>query len=135
MSSADLNNLFEYVKSLSAQILNKSASSTWYVSKEHIAPTLRNLLQSHPDFTSLLLLLITLYVSIMVLTTASRWMYSAVMTMVKLVFTMALILGAVWVVKVGQGENATETVTSGIQWTMNQGKRYVWNAAGEILNR
>jgi len=52
-----------------------------------------------------------------------------------MVFLAALVLGAMWVIKVGQGENASESVSGGVQWAMDKGKRYVWNAAGEMLNR
>lgn len=48
---------------------------------------------------------------------------------------LALLLGAVWVIRVGQGEDASPKVPGGIQWAMDKGKQYVWNAAGELLNR
>jgi len=76
-----------------------------------------------------------LYVSLVVLNTASRWLYSFVMGIMRMAVMGALVLGVVWAIKVGQGEDATETVSGGLQWAMDKGKRYVWNAAGEFLNR
>jgi uncharacterized membrane protein len=131
----DIDTLLEHAKTYSSQFLSKSFSTGYGLARDYVFPTLRSLLSSHPDITSLLLLLVTLYVSLMVLNTASRWMYSAVMGVVKMVVMLALILGAVWVVKTGQGENATENMAGGVQWAMGKGKRYAWNAAGGYLNR
>ena len=47
----------------------------------------------------------------------------------------ALILGAVWVIKAGQGEDASKAVGGSVQWAMDKGKRYIWNTAGDFLNR
>ena len=47
----------------------------------------------------------------------------------------ALVLGAVWVVKVGRGEDAVKTVSEGMQKVMYQGRKYAWAAAGQVLNR
>jgi hypothetical protein len=133
MSAFD--SVVETLKSYSAQFLSKSASTSYAAAQDYVFPTLRSLLSTHPDITSLFLLLITLYVSLMVLNTATRWMYSTVIGFVKMLVMLALILGVVWVVKVGQGENGTESIAGGAQWVMDKGKRYIWNAAGEFLNR
>jgi hypothetical protein len=135
MSNLDFQSLVNTLKSYSYYFLSKSSSQGWAVGQEYVFPTIRSLLANHPDITSLFLLLIVLYVSLMVLTTASRWMYSFVMGILRMVFVAALILGAVWVVKVGQGENGKETLSGGAQWVMDKGKQYVWNAAGEMFNR
>ena len=135
MSNFDLQSLIDYAKSYSYAFLAKSSSQGYSLGREYVFPTLRSLLSSHPDITSLFLILITLYISLVVLNTASRWMYSFVMGIVRMAFLAALVLGAVWVIKVGQGENGSETITGGAQWVMDKGKRYVWNAAGEMLNR
>ncbi len=133
--SFDLQHLADYLKSASFAAVNKSFSEGWAVTQDYVFPTLRSLLSSHPDITSLFLLLIMLYVSLVVLNTASRWLYSFVMGIVRMAVMGALVLGVVWAIKVGQGEDATETVSGGLQWAMDKGKRYVWNAAGEFLNR
>jgi hypothetical protein len=135
MSQLDFQSLIDYAKSYSYAFLAKTSSHGYTLGQDYVFPTLRKLLSSHPDITSLFLLLITLYISILVLNTASRWMYSFIMSIVRMVFLAALVLGAVWVIKVGQGENGSETAAGGVQWVMDKGKRYVWNAAGEMLNR
>lgn len=135
MSHLDFQSLIDYAKSYCYSILAKMSSHGYTLGQEYVFPTLQSLLSSHPDITSLFLLLITLYISILVLNTASRWMYSFIMSIVRMVFLAALVLGAMWVIKVGQGENASESVSGGVQWAMDKGKRYVWNAAGEMLNR
>jgi len=135
MSNFDLQSLIDYAKSYSYAFLAKSSSQGYSLGREYVFPTLRSLLSNHPDITSLFLILITLYISLVVLNTASRWMYSFVMGIIRMAFLAALVLGAVWVIKVGQGENGSETITGGAQWVMDKGKRYVWNAAGEMFNR
>jgi phosphoglycerol transferase MdoB-like AlkP superfamily enzyme len=132
---SDLNTILEYAKSYSSQFLNKSFSTSYAFAQDYVYPTFRSLLSSHPDIASLLVLLVTLYVSLMVLNTASRWMYSFIMGFVRMVVLAGLVAGAVWVVKTGQGENATESMAGGVQWAMDKGKRYVWDAAGNFLNR
>jgi hypothetical protein len=131
----DLNTIIEYLKSFSVQFLNKTFSTSYTFAQEYVFPTLRSLLSSHPDITSLLLLLFLLYASLVVLNTASRWMYSFILGFLRMVVMLALVLGAVWVIKVGQGENATEHISGGVQWAMGKGKRYVWDAAGDLLKR
>ena len=135
MSSTELQSIIDFVKNASAKVLSKTYSEGWTLGQNYLLPTVRSIWSSHPDIASLIVLLITLYVSLTVLNTASRWMYSMVMTMVKMVFLVAMVLGAVWLVKVGQGENGTESVANGVQWAVNKGKQYAWNAAGEYLNR
>jgi Nuclear pore assembly and biogenesis len=135
MSKEYLQTLLDYAKSYSYHFLGKSYSQGWALSQEHIFPTLRSLLSSHPDITSLVLLLIVLYVSLTVLNTASRWMYSFVMGIIRMAVMLALVVGAVWVIKVGQGEDASATVTGGINWAMDKGKQYIWNTAGDLFNR
>lgn len=51
-----------------------------------------------------------------------------------MLFMMALVLGTLWVVRVGQGKDASEVVGS-VQWAMDKGKQYVWNSVGELLHR
>ena len=135
MSQADIQSLLDYLKSLSFSFISKAYLQGWSLSQEYVFPTVRSLLSSHPDITSLFLLLITLYVSLMVLSTASRWMYSFIMGIFRMAVMLVLILGAVWVVKVGQGEDASPKIAGVFQWAMDKGKRYVWNAAGELFNR
>jgi hypothetical protein len=62
-------------------------------------------------------------------------MYSFIMGVFRMAVMLVLILGAVWVVKVGQGEDASPKIAGSVQWAMEKGKRYVWNAAGELFNR
>lgn len=62
-------------------------------------------------------------------------MYSIVMSLVRLFFMAALVLGAAWVVKVGRGEDAVETVSQTVQWVMDKGRQYAWSAAGQVFNR
>jgi hypothetical protein len=135
MSSTDLQSLVDFLKSISGSFLNKSFTEGSNAFQNYVFPTLRSLLSSHPDIMSLFLLLITLYVSILVLNTASRWMYSFVMGIVRMVFMGALVMGVVWAIKVGQGEDASATMNGGIQWAINKGKQYVFGAAGELFNR
>lgn len=135
MLQANLQSLLDYSKSLSFSFLSKTYSQGWLLGQEYVFPTLRSLLSSHPDITSLFLLLITFYVSLMVLSTASRWMYSLIMGTIRMAVMLALLLGAVWVIRVGQGEDSLPKVPGGIQWAMDKGKQYVWNAVGELLNR
>jgi hypothetical protein len=120
---------------MSYKVLSKTYTGSWTVAEEYILPMFRSLLSSHPDIASLLLLLIVLYVSLMVLSTASRFMYSMVMTVVRMAVLAAMVLGAVWLVKVGQGQNGTETVSNGLNWAVNKGRQYAFQAAGEFLNR
>jgi hypothetical protein len=70
-----------------------------------------------------------------VLNTASRWMYSIIMSIVRLLFMGALVLGAIWVVKVGRGEDAVQTVTDSVQWAAEKGRKYAWNVAGQVFKR
>ena len=135
MSHLDLQSLLDYAKSYTYALLAKSMSHGYALGQEYILPTLRNLLTNHPDITSLFLLITTLYISVMVLNTASRWMYSFIMSIVRTIFLAMLVLGTIWVIKVGQGEDVSETVAGGVHWAVDKGKRYVWNAAGEMLNR
>jgi len=135
MSSNDFQSVIDFLKSASSKILSKTYSEGWTLGQNHVFPLVRSLLSNHPDIASLLLLLITLYVSLMVLNTASRWMYSMVMTIVRMVFLVAMVLGAIWLVKVGQGEDGAETVMNSVQWALNKGRRFAWNAAGEFFNR
>src|SRR5579871_5560416 len=132
MSSNDFQSVIDFLKSASSKILSKTYSEGWTLGQNHVFPLVRSLLSNHPDIASLLLLLITLYVSLMVLNTASRWMYSMVMTIVRMVFLVAMVLGAIWLVKVGQGEDGAETVMNSVQWALNKGRRFAWNAAGEF---
>jgi hypothetical protein len=62
-------------------------------------------------------------------------MYSFVMGFVRMLFMGALVLGVVWAIKVGQGEDASATMNGGIQWAINKGKRYVFGAAAELFKR
>jgi hypothetical protein len=85
---------------------------------------------------SLFLMLITLYVSLMVLNTASRLIYSFIFGMIRMAVMGVLILGVVWVIKAGQGDidTVSNALVDNVQWVMDQGKRYIWNAAGDLLN-
>ena len=127
--------MLDYAKSIAVSLLSKAYIQGYVLTEQYILPTLRSLLSNHPDVASLLLLLITLYVSLLVLNTASRWMYSIIMSLVRLFFMAALVLGAVWVVKVGRGEDIVKTVGGGMQWTMDKGRQYAWAAAGQVLHR
>jgi hypothetical protein len=60
-------------------------------------------------------------------------MYSLIMGLIRMAFMLTLLLGAVWVIRVGQGEDVPAHVTGGLQWAMDKGKQYVWNAAGELF--
>lgn len=71
----------------------------------------------------------------MVLNTASRLLYSAVMGVVRMLFFGGLVLGAVWMIKIGQGGDTSQTFANGLQWVVDKGKRYVWNAAGDLFNQ
>ena len=135
MSHLDLQGLLDLAKSYSYAFLAKSTSQGYALSQEYIFPILRNLLSSHPDITSPFLLLITLYISLMILNTASRWIYSFVISILRMIFMATLVLGAVWVIKVGQGENGSEAVAGGVHWVVDKGKRYFWNPADEMFNR
>jgi hypothetical protein len=135
MSSSDFQNLLDFLKSISGSVLNQSYKEGSNALQNYVFPTLRSLLSSHPDIMSLFLLLITLYVSLMVLNTASRWMYSFVMGIVRMVFMGALVLGVVWAIKVGQGEDPSATVNGITQWAMNKGKQYSWSAASKLFNK
>jgi Nuclear pore assembly and biogenesis len=135
MSQLDLQSLLDYLKSYSFSFLSKSYSQGWTLCQEYVLPALRSLLSSHPDIASLFLLLITLYVSLMVLNTASRWMYSLVLGIVRMFFMMALVVGALWVVRVGQGKDTSEDVLGNVQWAMDKGKQYIWNVVGDLLHR
>jgi len=133
--SQDVQTILDYAKSIGFSFLSKAYTQGYALTEQYILPTLRSLLSNHPDVASLLLLLITFYVSLLVLNTASRWMYSIVMSLVRLFFMAALVLGAVWVVKVGRGEDAVKTVSEGMQRVMYMGRQYAWAAAGQVLNR
>jgi hypothetical protein len=135
MSQLELQSLLDYLKSYSISFFSESYSQGWVLYQEYVMPTLRSLLSSHPDITSLFLLLITLYVSLMVLNTASRWMYSLVLGIIRMLFMMALVLGALWVIRVGQGEDGPEAVKGGIQSAMDKGKQYIWDVMGEFFQR
>jgi Nuclear pore assembly and biogenesis len=135
MSQADLQNLVDFLKPYGYSFLSKLYSQGWILGQEYIFPTFRSLLSSHPDIISLFLLLVTLYMSLMVLNTVSRLMYSFVMGILRMSVMVALVLGAVWIVKAGRGEDATEMFAGGVQWVLGKGKQYVWNATGNFLNR
>lgn len=135
MSQTELQALLDYAKSVFYKVASTVYSEGWKISQDYVIPTVRSVSSTHPDIASLFVLLITLYISLRVLNTASRWMYSIVMSIVRMVIFGVLVLGAVWMVKVGQGEDASKTVTDGVQWAMDKGRQYVWNAAGELFNR
>jgi hypothetical protein len=48
---------------------------------------------------------------------------------------LALVLGLVWVIEAGQGEDTLKAAKGSLEWAMDKGKRYIWNAAGDFLNR
>jgi hypothetical protein len=131
--SLDLQGALDYAKSMGYSFLSETYSQGYALTEQHIAPTVRSLLSNHPDIASLALLLIVFYISLLVLNTASRWMYSVVMSIVRLLFMAALVLGAVWVVKVGRGEDGLQTVTDGVQWAVEKGREYAWNVAGQVF--
>jgi hypothetical protein len=81
-------------------------------------------------------MLITLYVSLMVLNTASKLIYSFIFGMIRMAVMGVLVLGVLWVIKAGQGDIDTVSNVLGgsVQWIMDQGKRYIWNATGDLLN-
>jgi hypothetical protein len=135
MSQVDPQSLLDYFKSISFSFLSKMYLQGWSLCQEYVFPTLRSLLSSHPDITSLFLLLITFYASLMVLTTASRWMYSFIMGTIRMAILLTLILGLVWVIRVGEGEDASLKAMEGVQWVTDKGKRYIWNTAWELFNR
>jgi len=135
MSQADLQSLLDYLRSSLFSFVSRIYLGGWSLGQEYVFPSLRSVLSSHPDITSLFVLLITFYVSLMVLNTASRWMYSFIMGTVRMAVMLALVLGTVWVIKVGQGEDALQMVAGGVQWAMDKGKQYIWNAAGELFKR
>ena len=54
---------------------------------------------------------------------------------VRMAIMLALVLGVVWVIRVGEGEDASLKAMEGVQWVMDKGKRYIWNAALELFNR
>ena len=67
----------------------------------------------------------------MVFSMASRWMHFLIMGVIRVAVLLALILGLVWVIKT---EDASSAVMVAGRRAMNEGKRYVWNYAGEVLN-
>ena len=71
----------------------------------------------------------------MVLNTASRWIYSFIFGLIRMTIMAALVLALVWVIEAGQGEDASNTVGGSLEWAVDTGKRYVWNAVGDFLNR
>jgi hypothetical protein len=131
----DLQSVLDYAKSTGYSFLSKTYSQGYALTEQHVAPTVRSLLSNHPDIASLALLLIIFYISLLVLNTASRWMYSIIMSVVRLLFMAALVLGVVWVVKVGRGEDAVQTVTDSVQWAVEKGREYAWNVAGQVFKR
>jgi hypothetical protein len=133
--SPDLQSALDYAKSTGYSFLSKTYSQGYALTEQHVAPTVRSLLSNHPDIASLALLLIIFYISLLVLNTASRWMYSIIMSVVRLLFMAALVLGVVWVVKVGRGEDAVQTVTDSVQWAVEKGREYAWNVAGQVFKR
>ena len=68
----DAQIILDYAKSYFYAFISKAYAQGWVFGEQYVFPTLRNLLSSHPDITSLFLLLLVLYISLMVLNTASR---------------------------------------------------------------
>jgi hypothetical protein len=95
-------------------------------------PLIKSAVNSNPDLTSILLLLIILYISLMILNHVTRMMYSLILTAVKLVVLAIIITAVFWVSARGvQGvyEDAVQifgqldstTVQSGMQVLARKG--------------
>lgn len=60
-------------------------------------PIIKNALTSNPDLTSVLILLIILYISLLILSHATRMIYSTIMSFVKLLVVAIILLGIFWI--------------------------------------
>jgi Nuclear pore assembly and biogenesis len=130
--SSDVQTVINALKWFHVNVISHVYVKAYTLSQKYILPTAQSLASRHPDLASLLLLLILLYVSLMVLRTASRWMYSLVVGIVRTAFILLLLLGTIWIIKVGQGDDKTaDKFASSFQWALNKGKQVAWNAAAK----
>jgi hypothetical protein len=129
----ELQSILDYAISISFFFLSKAYILGYTLTTQYIFPIVRYILSNHPDVVSLFLLLLSLYISLLVLNMASRWMYSIVMGFVRLFLMAVLVLGAVWVVKVSRGEDAVQMVSQNVLWAMDKGRQYAWNMAGQAF--
>jgi Nuclear pore assembly and biogenesis len=135
MAKDNTDVVLDYLKSNLYTLANTSYEIGTTFAQDYVVPGLRSLFSTHPDIASLLLLLLILYTSLMILNTATRWMYSFVMTVIRMIFLAALVLGAVWIIKIGQGEDASASVASSVDWAKAKGREYILNIAGGFINR
>jgi Nuclear pore assembly and biogenesis len=75
--------------------------STLYYSIRTVAPTIKNALKSNPDLTSILILLIILYVSLLILGHVTRMMFSFVTGIIKLAIICLVLIAILWVAQRG----------------------------------
>ena len=74
-----------------------SATSYTTSLKTHLVGPLKQYATSQPDLTNIALLLFIVYLSLVILGMASRWIYSVVVTTLRLLLFVAVIGGGIWV--------------------------------------
>lgn len=79
--------------------MNIAHSATSYTTslKTHLVGPLKQYATSQPDLTNIALLLFIVYLSLVILGMASRWIYSVIITTLRLLLFVGVIGGGIWV--------------------------------------
>ncbi|RPB03195.1 hypothetical protein L873DRAFT_1801337 [Choiromyces venosus 120613-1] len=79
--------------------MNIAHSATSYTTslKTHLLGPLKQYATSQPDLMNIALLLVIVYLSLSILGMASRWIYSVVITTLRLLLFVVIVGGAIWV--------------------------------------
>ncbi|KAG0634317.1 hypothetical protein HOY80DRAFT_928892 [Tuber brumale] len=80
-------------------VMNVAHSATSYTTmlKAHLISPLKQYATSQPDLMNIVLLLVIVYLSLSILGMASRWIYSVVISTLRLLLFVALVGGGIWV--------------------------------------
>ena len=114
-------------------ILGKTLHFSDTTVRQHIIPQVQNLLSTHGDITSILLLVAVAYFSILILGRASRWMYSLVMTIVRLAFFALFAVAAIYAIRGNQNGTTDFKQLGGMMMRWMLGRQSILDLGREIL--
>jgi len=105
-----------YTTYLTTKVLSASAPLKGYLASAS---------KSNPDLTNLALLLAVIYLSLAILGMATRYVYSTIMTMVKLVMLVVAVAVGLWVYNSGVGEvfSVLQSIAMGLMKESQKGAR------------
>ncbi|KAA8903416.1 hypothetical protein TRICI_005706 [Trichomonascus ciferrii] len=111
----------------------------YYVKQAYVVgyPIVKNALKSNPDLTSVLLLLIILYISLLILSHATRMIYSTIMSFVKLTVVAIILLGIFWIAIRGVGGTYDDLATRFAEFdsstSLLQFQRMAYRGIGRVM--